>query len=52
MQKGSDYYRSKMSVSDLSIKYDISTTAVTTRIYRLKKKIRNTVRDYFKENGI
>lgn len=33
-----DYYKSNMSVSDLSKKHDISATAVTTRIYRLKEE--------------
>ena len=45
-----DYYKRNMSISDLSKKHDISATAMTTRIYRLKKKIRNIIRDYFEEN--
>ena len=43
------YYKSNMSVSDLLKRYDISATAMTTRIYRLKKKIKNIIRCYFKE---
>ena len=45
-----DYYKCNMSVSDLSEKYNVSATAMTTRIYRLKKKIKNLVCDYFEEN--
>lgn len=44
-----DYYKNNMSISDLSKKYDISSTAMTTRIYRLKLKIKSIVHDYFKE---
>lgn len=36
-----DYYKNNMSISSLSKKYGVSTTAMTTRIYRLKKKIKN-----------
>lgn len=43
-----DYYKDKMPVPELAKKYDVSGTAMTTRIYRLKKKIRDLVRDYFK----
>ena len=45
-----DYYKNNMSVSDLAKKYDVSATAITTRIYRVKKKIKNLVSGYFKEN--
>ncbi|MEG6612833.1 sigma-70 family RNA polymerase sigma factor [Pseudoclostridium thermosuccinogenes] len=45
-----DYFVNKASVSDLSRKYGISVTATTTRIYRLKKKIKNIVREYFMDN--
>ncbi len=45
-----DYYKSKMTITDLSRKYNISATAATTRIYRLKKKIKIIVHDYFREN--
>lgn len=45
-----DYYKRNMPIADLSQKYGISSTAVTTRIYRLKIKIKNIVHDYFKEN--
>ncbi len=46
----SDYYKGNLSVSELAKKYDVSGTAMTTRIYRLKKKIKNLIRDYFKDN--
>ena len=39
-----------MSISDLAKKYDVSATAITTRIYRVKKRIKNLVSDCFKEN--
>jgi len=42
-----DYFVNNASVSDLSRKYNISVTATTTRIYRLKKKIKRMVREYF-----
>ncbi len=42
-----DYYRARMSISDISRKYNISTTAVTTRIYRLKIKIKVVAHEYF-----
>jgi RNA polymerase sigma-70 factor (ECF subfamily) len=45
-----DYYKNNMSISELAKKYDVSATAITTRIYRLKKKIKNLVYDHFKEN--
>lgn len=45
-----DYFINNMSVSDLSQKYNVSSTATTTRIYRVKRKIKNLVHDYFKEN--
>lgn len=35
-----DYYKEKMPVTNLSKKYNISKTALTTRSYRLKKKIK------------
>ncbi|MCY9555088.1 sigma-70 family RNA polymerase sigma factor, partial [Paenibacillus apiarius] len=38
-----DYYKKKMSISNLSNKYNVSGTAITTRIYRVNKKIRNSV---------
>lgn len=46
-----DYYKNNMSISNLAEKYDISASAATTRIYRLKKKIKNMVRDYFSETA-
>lgn len=45
-----DYYKDSMSISNLSKKYNISATAMTTRIYRLKIKIKNIAHGYFKEN--
>lgn len=47
-----DYYKGRLSVPELSQKYDISATAMTTRIYRLKRKIKEIVRAYFAENEI
>ena len=44
-----DYYKTKLSITELSKKYDISASAVTSRIYRLKKKIKKFAHDYFKE---
>ncbi|WP_379141359.1 RNA polymerase sigma factor [Paenibacillus sp. sgz500992] len=44
-----DYFRNQLPVQELVDKYHISNTAVTTRIYRVKKKITNNIRDYFKE---
>ncbi|MGB4438520.1 MAG: hypothetical protein WBJ13_04695 [Sedimentibacter sp.] len=40
-----DYYENKIPVIRLSEKYNISKTALTTRAYRLKKKIRMIVKD-------
>lgn len=45
-----DYFKDNMSISDLARKYDVSATAITTRIYRVKKKIKKLVSDYYKEN--
>lgn len=42
-----DYFVNNISVSDLATKYDISVTATTTRIYRLKKKIKSIAHSYF-----
>ncbi|WP_196427509.1 RNA polymerase sigma factor [Paenibacillus macerans] len=36
-----DYFSNKLSISKISKKYNISETAATTRIYRLKKKIKS-----------
>lgn len=47
-----DYYKGNMSVKELSQKHDISATAMTTRIYRLKKKIKDIIRAYFEENEV
>jgi len=44
-----DYYKNSTSVFELSKKYEISSTAVTTRIYRLKLKIRMIAHHYFEE---
>lgn len=38
-----DYYIKKMSIADLTGKYDVSANAITTRIYRINKKIRSIV---------
>ncbi|MDO0823910.1 RNA polymerase sigma factor [Desulfosporosinus nitroreducens] len=38
-----DYFRNKMSVYDLAGKHEVSATAMTTRIYRLKKKIKKSI---------
>lgn len=46
-----DYYKNNMSISDLSQKHNVSATAMTTRIYRLKRKIKEIVHLYFEENG-
>ncbi|KTD88336.1 RNA polymerase sigma factor [Paenibacillus etheri] len=43
-----DYFRDRMSILELAEKYHISSTAVTTRIYRVKKKLTNVIKDYFK----
>lgn len=43
-----DYYKKHMSVLELSLKYNISATATTTRIYRLKKKIKKVARETVK----
>lgn len=43
-----DYYKNNMSVLELSLKYNISATAATTRIYRLKKKIKNIAKETIK----
>ncbi|MNW43712.1 RNA polymerase factor sigma C [compost metagenome] len=32
-----DYYKNKMSISKLSVKYQMTESAITTRIYRIKK---------------
>jgi len=39
-----DYFKDRLSIHALSQKYCLSKTAVTTRIYRLRKKIKLTVR--------
>jgi RNA polymerase sigma-70 factor (ECF subfamily) len=41
-----DYYKNYMTVTEIADKYNISTTAVTTRIYRLKKKIKFLIHKY------
>ncbi len=40
-----DYYKNKIPVTNLSKKYNISKTALTTKAYRLKKKIKIIARD-------
>ncbi|MGB8450842.1 MAG: sigma-70 family RNA polymerase sigma factor [Anaerocolumna sp.] len=44
-----DYYKEHLQINDLSDKYNISVTAVTTRIYRLKKKIKGIVHTCLEE---
>ena len=44
-----NYFKNNMSVSELAGKYKISVTAMTTRIYRLKKKIKKNVRIHFEK---
>lgn len=39
-----DYFKERLSIHALSQKYNLSKSAVTTRIYRLRKKIKLTVR--------
>jgi RNA polymerase sigma-70 factor (ECF subfamily) len=41
-----DYYRNHMTITEIADKNNISTTAVTTRIYRLKKKIKFLIHRY------
>ncbi|WP_079913927.1 RNA polymerase sigma factor [Paenibacillus sp. 32352] len=35
-----EYFKNQLSISQLAEKYNLSQTAITTRIYRLKRKIR------------
>ncbi|MGG6311872.1 RNA polymerase sigma factor [Paenibacillus macerans] len=42
-----DYFKRHLSVHSISKKYNLSETAVTTRIYRLRKKIKKTARHTF-----
>lgn len=39
-----DYFKNHLSVQALSQKYNLSKSAVTTRIYRLRKKIKQMIR--------
>ncbi|WP_145410730.1 RNA polymerase sigma factor [Paenibacillus xylanexedens] len=39
-----DYFKDRLSIYALSQKYSLSKTAVTTRIYRLRKKIKQAAR--------
>ncbi|MBU5672154.1 RNA polymerase sigma factor [Paenibacillus brevis] len=39
-----DYFKNRLSIQVLSKKYNLSKTAVTTRIYRLRKKIKQAAR--------
>ncbi|MCE3202450.1 RNA polymerase sigma factor [Paenibacillus sonchi] len=41
-----DYFINSKPISNLAEKYHISNTAVTTRIYRVKRKIINKVKEY------
>ncbi|MGW8959763.1 hypothetical protein [Paenibacillus sp. NPDC055715] len=42
-----DYFLQNMSISLLAAKYNISITATTTRIYRLRKTIRTLSHQYY-----
>ena len=44
-----DYYKNKIPASKLSEKYNISKTALTTRAYRLKKKIKVIVKELLED---
>lgn len=44
-----DYFKEQLTIADLALKYSISTTAVTTRIYRLKKKLTILVYQYLEK---
>jgi len=44
-----NYYKERMSVSSLSKRYGITATAVTTRIHRLKKKIKMIISQHYSE---
>jgi RNA polymerase sigma-70 factor (ECF subfamily) len=39
-----DYFKDRLSIHEISQKYNLSKTVVTTRIYRLRKKIKQTAR--------
>lgn len=41
-----DYYRNKVPAAKLAEKYNISVTALTTRVYRLKKKIKMIAKEF------
>ncbi|GGF98624.1 DNA-directed RNA polymerase sigma-70 factor [Paenibacillus aceti] len=45
-----DYYQNRMSVSSLSEKYGITVTATTTRIHRLKKKIKMIIHEHYSDH--
>ncbi|MFD2880042.1 hypothetical protein ACFTAO_35315 [Paenibacillus rhizoplanae] len=40
-----DYFRNRLSIADLSEKYCISNSAVTTRIYRIKSKLKDKIKE-------
>lgn len=44
-----DYYKNKMSISQIVVKYQMTESAITTRIYRIKQKIMNQVYIYFRD---
>ncbi|GAA0392336.1 sigma-70 family RNA polymerase sigma factor [Paenibacillus motobuensis] len=45
-----DYYQNRLTIASLSKKYGISATAVTTRIHRLKKKIKMIISKHYSEH--
>lgn len=45
-----EYYKNRVSVAKLSEKYNISKTALTTRVYRLKKKIKIIVKELLNDS--
>ncbi|AZS15680.1 RNA polymerase sigma factor [Paenibacillus lutimineralis] len=45
-----DYYQNKLTIASLSKKYGISATAITTRIHRLKKKIKMIINKHYSEH--
>ncbi|MEK4005050.1 RNA polymerase sigma factor [Paenibacillus sp. FSL H3-0333] len=42
-----DYFRNCLSIAELSEKYCISNSAVTTRIYRIKSKLKEKIKECF-----
>ncbi|AWB43443.1 sigma-70 family RNA polymerase sigma factor [Paenibacillus sp. CAA11] len=44
-----DYYINKMSIATLSVKYQMTESAITTRIYRIRKSILHRVQVHFRD---